>query len=65
MICYQMILLYLRNNGEDHEVFGERHGGGEDHQGCPSQVGGPHSRYFSSSPNGEHPEAVMMLRHLL
>jgi hypothetical protein len=34
-------VIVLRNKGEDQEVFGGRHGGGEDQTGRPSQAGGP------------------------
>ena len=34
-------IILLRNIGEGHEELGERYRGGEDHQGRPTQAGGP------------------------
>ena len=34
-------VILLRNIGEGHEELGERHRGGEDQQGRPTQAGGP------------------------
>ena len=34
-------VIFLRNIGESHEELGERHRGGEDQQGRPTQARGP------------------------
>ena len=42
-------VIFLRNIGESHEELGERHRGGEDQQGRPTQAGGPAQLDFDSA----------------
>ena len=42
-------VIFITNIGEGHEELGERDGGKDDHQGRPTQAGGPVQQEFESA----------------